>query len=140
MDETGHTDDGSEKTIASSKFVTNDVFSGIGKCSEIELVKIQVPLKDSSEINNFKFSKTWKVPRIVFCLTGGPLALENGPFIVSDGEFAAENVLLALTLLKHLGIDTKTMLENIATNLMVLTVSIFNQTCQTEEWGKVTVL
>lgn len=50
-------------------------------------------------------------------ITVGPLALVNVVLLVLDDELAAEDVLLGLPLLQHLGIDTKTMLEKHRDNL-----------------------
>lgn len=73
-------------------------------------------------------------------LTPIPLAIFNVIFLVPDDALAADDVLLGLTLLKQCAIDTKKMLENITTTLMVLTVPIFNHKSQIGEWGKFDVL
>ena len=44
-------------------------------------------------------------------LNAGPLALLNLTFLVPDDELADGDMLIGLPVLKHLGIDTKTMLE-----------------------------
>lgn len=62
---------------------------------------------DNSEGKVFKFSKTFTVLSIVFCLTASPLDLLNETFLVPYNELAAEDVILGLPLLKHLGIYLK---------------------------------
>lgn len=133
----GRADDGSDETIASSKFATNCVLNGVGKFSKIQPIKIQVALKDDSEAKIFNFSKVWTVPRIVLRLTTGPLALVNVTFLIPDDELAAEDVLLGLPLLQHLGIDTKTMLEQNRDNLDGADCSAILPSLSQEGIGKV---
>lgn len=101
----------------SPKFTTNYVLNRTGKFSKTQPVTIQVALKDDSEAETFRFSRTWTVPHIVLPLTAGPLALVNVVLLVPDDKLAGEDVLMGLSLLQNLGIDTKTMLEQHRDNL-----------------------
>lgn len=53
----------------------------------------------------------WIVPRMFFRLTAGPLTPLNVTFLVVNSELAAEDLLVELLILQHLGIDMNTMLE-----------------------------
>lgn len=69
-------------------------------------------LKDEKEAQTFTFSREWAVPRLVLHLSVGPFALLNVTFLVADAELAENDLLIGQPVLKHLGIDLKTMLEN----------------------------
>ena len=107
----GRTDDGSDESVVSSTFAESAVLQGIGTMTNIDKVSLQVALKDSSKAQSFSFSRTWTPPRIIFQLFTGTLALVNVTFLVADDELASEDLLIGLPILRHLGIDSKTLLE-----------------------------
>lgn len=107
----GRPDDGSDESIVSSKLAEKAVLNGIGKMSKIPLVKLQVALKEGEEAKEFSFSRSWTTPRTILQLSSGPLALVNVTYLVADAQLAVEDLLIGLPILKHLGIDTKTLLE-----------------------------
>lgn len=111
MEATARADDGSDESIVSAKLAEKAVLNGIGKISKIDPIKIQVALKANDDAKSFRFTRTWTTPRLVLRLNAGPLALNNATFLVPDGELAAEDLLIGLPILQHLGIDTKAMLE-----------------------------
>lgn len=49
---------------------------------------------------------------MVLKLSAGSFALLNVEFLVTDAELAAEDQLIGLSILPHLDVDTKTLLEN----------------------------
>lgn len=104
-------DDGSDESIASTKMAQDAVLKGIGRMSSITPVRIQVALRDSSEAASFTFSRVWTVPRLVLKLSAGQMALLNVSFLVADDETACEDLLVGLPVLRHLGVDTRTLLE-----------------------------
>lgn len=52
------------------------------------------------------------MPRLLLHLSVGPLALLNINFLVADAELTEHDLLIGQPVLKHLGIDSKTTLEN----------------------------
>lgn len=77
----------------------------------IPAVRIPVALKDSGESGTFKFSRTGMVPGLVLKLSSGRMALRNVSFLVADDETACEELLVGLPVLRHLGIDSRRLLE-----------------------------
>lgn len=108
---TGRCDDGCDESIVSPTLAQTAVCKGIGKFKAIAPVHIQVAIKSDSEPSTFTFSRIWQVPRLILELASGRLALRNISFLVADSELAAEDLLIGLPVLKHLGIDSKTLLE-----------------------------
>lgn len=73
---------------------------------------LQFSLKNGTEASLYTFSRTWTPPCTTLRLATGPLALLKVCFLVADeGSLAVEDLLLGLPVLRHLGIDTKTLLE-----------------------------
>lgn len=107
----GRADDGSDESIVSSTVAEKAVLNGIGKLTKIDPVFLQVALKQGDNAEKFTFSRTWTPPRTVLQLLVGPLALVNVTYLVADADLAAESLLIGLPVLQHLGVDTKTLLE-----------------------------
>lgn len=107
----GRADDGSDESIVSPKVAENAVLNGIGKFKKIPPISLQVALKDGDDPQKFTFSRTWTPPRTVLLLSAGPLALVNVTFLVADADLSVEDLLIGLPVLQHLGVDTKTLLE-----------------------------
>eukprot|EP00737_Agarophyton_chilense_P003792 gb/GEZJ01004544.1/.p1 GENE.gb/GEZJ01004544.1/~~gb/GEZJ01004544.1/.p1 ORF type:complete len:294 (-),score=41.13 gb/GEZJ01004544.1/:342-1223(-) len=106
------TDDGSdESTTVSPKLGESSFINGIGKLTKITPVPLQVTLKDKDVPQTFSFWRSWAPPRTTLKLSAGPLALVNITFLVADEELTAEDLLIGLPVLEHLGVDTKTLLE-----------------------------
>eukprot|EP00171_Calliarthron_tuberculosum_P003723 IDg3723t1 len=84
---TGRCDDGNDDSIASFE------------------------LAEAAELKSFNFSRTWTVPRTTLHLSTGPMALRNISFLVSDAHLACESILIGLPVLRHLHIDSRTLLE-----------------------------
>ena len=126
----GRCDDGSDDSIISPKLPESATIQGIGKMRCVTPVKLQVSLKAGDEAHSFCFSRTWTVPRTVLHLASGRLALRNITYLVADDEIACEDLLIGLSVLRHLKVDTKTLLE---TNRASLdgTDSPLDSTC----WG-----
>lgn len=108
---TGRCDDGSDDSIASPTIAQDAVLKGIGRLEAITPVAIQVALTASDKPESFTFSRVWKVPRLVMELSAGRLALNNISFLVADANLSCEDVLVGHPVLKHLGIDSRTLLE-----------------------------
>lgn len=107
----GPTDDGSDESIVSLRLAEKAVLEGIGRKTKIQSLSLQVALKEDDDAQSFTFSRAWTPPRIVLRLSTGPLALTNVKFLVADADLAAEDILIGLPVLRHLGVDTRTMLE-----------------------------
>lgn len=108
----GQSDDGADELTVSPKFAESVILSGIGKLRKISTVTMQVALKEKFKANTFTFSRVRTVPRLFMHLSVGPLTLLNVIFPVADAKLAENNLLIEQTVLKHLGIDSKTMVEN----------------------------
>ena len=65
--------------------------------------------QDAAE--NFTFSRKWCVPNVVLNLKAGPLALRNVLFLISDDRLTSEPVIIGRPVLKHMKVDTKSLLE-----------------------------
>lgn len=107
----GRCDDGSDESIVSTTLAEAAVLKGIGRLRSVKPVKVRVAIKSGDEAQQFTANRRWEVPRLLLKLAAGPLALLNVSFIVLDAQLAAEDLLIGLPVLKHLGIDSTTMLE-----------------------------
>lgn len=85
---------------------------GIVKMTKIDHFALQVSLNDRENAQKVSFSHTWTPLRTVLPLAAGPLALVNVIFLVADADLAVENSLIRLPVSQHLGVDTKTLLED----------------------------
>ena len=74
-------------------------------------VRLQVALKAGDEAQSLCFSRTWTTPRTVLHLASGRLALRNVTYLVADDECACGDFLIRLPVLRHLKVDTRTLLE-----------------------------
>lgn len=108
---TGRADDGSDESIVSAEAVERAVLNGVGKIRKIKPVTLQVALKSETKAQSFTFSRTWTPPRTILKLSAGPLALLNVRYLVAESNLTAEDVLIGLPVLRHFGVDTKTLLE-----------------------------
>lgn len=106
----GRTDDGNNESIVSPKLAEKAVLNGIEKMTKFDKVCLQVALKNGSSAETF-FSPTWTPPCVVLKLISGPLALVNVTFLVVDADLFAEGLSIGLPVLQHLGVNTKTLLE-----------------------------
>ena len=111
LDAQGRCDDGSDDSIVSPTLAERAALKGIGKIRAIEPVRLQVALKSGSEAASFSFSRTWTSPRTVLHLSSGQLALANVTYLVADDDLACEDILIGLPVLRHLQVDTRTLLE-----------------------------
>lgn len=68
-------------------------------------------IKSGDKAQNFKATRRWEVPRLIFKLDAGPLALLNVSFLVINAQLAVKDLLIGLPVLKRLGIDSQTMLQ-----------------------------
>lgn len=107
----GRCDDGSDDSLVAPHVAERAVLDGIGKIKKIDPVTVSVALKKDEEAQQFSFSRTWTVPRIILSLPSGKLAMLNVCFLVADDDLACESVLVGLPLLEHMKVDTKTMLD-----------------------------
>lgn len=107
----GHTDDGSEKSIVSPKPAEKAVLNEIGKIIKIDKISLEAALKNGSSAETFSFSQTCTPPRVVLKLIADPLALVSVTFLIADADISAAELLIGFSVLQHLGVDTKTLLE-----------------------------
>ena len=109
---TGRCDDGSDDSLVSPHLAEKAAISGIGKIKGIRPVKIQVALRKDDKAQSFRFYRIWTVPRTVLQLASGQLALANLSFLVADDQMTCEDLIIGLPVLRHLQVDTRTLLEN----------------------------
>lgn len=107
----GHTDDGSDESIATPIFAEKDVLHGIAKRIEIHKIESRVASKEGEFVPEFSFFYARITSLIVFQLTAGPLAMVTVTFLVADGDFAAEQVLDRFPVLQQFDVDSRTLLE-----------------------------
>lgn len=83
----------------------------MGKFTEITPVSLRVARKKDKNPDKFTFCRTWTPPRTVIHLSAGQMALVIVTYTVSNSERTAEDLLIGLPILQHLGIDSKSLLE-----------------------------
>lgn len=74
-------------------------------------VRMSVALRLGYEAQIFTFSRTCTAPRTVQKLSSVRMALLNIKFLVAYADLTCEDLLIGLPVLRHLRIDTKTLLE-----------------------------
>lgn len=77
---TGRDDDGSDDNLVFPRLAKRALVKGIGKSTAISPNNIQVALTSERKAKCFTFSREWKIPRLTFHLSSGPLALLNMTF------------------------------------------------------------
>ena len=112
LEGTGRCDDRSDDSIVSPSLAEKAALSGIGKITAIKTTHLSVALKLNTEPQSFAFSRTWQAPRTVLQLPSGSLALANITFLIADNDLACEDLLIGRPVLRHLRVDTETLLDN----------------------------
>lgn len=107
-------DDGADESNVSSRAVERPVLNGIGKIKKIFAVMLQVALKDGSDATKFTLPQTSTAPRTVLKLSIVALALLSIEHLVTDPDIAVGDLLIYLPVLRHLSVDTKTLLEDLS--------------------------
>lgn len=79
--------------------------------TKIDTVTLHIALKNSTDAQSFKFSRRRIPPRTVLQLSTDPFALVSVTFLIVDEELAAEDYLIGLPILQHLGMDSMSLLE-----------------------------
>lgn len=77
-------DDGADESTVSPRIAESTVLNVIGKMKKISPAILQIALKDSSEAEQFTFSRIWTAPRTVLKLAARSLALLNVDYLFSD--------------------------------------------------------
>lgn len=72
---------------------------------------LQVELKYSYSAQSFTFYISLTSPRTILRIAAGPLAIVNIKFLYADAVLAAEDLLIGIPVLNHLGVYTKILLE-----------------------------
>lgn len=80
--------------------------------SAINAITLQVSLENFDDNGTFMFNQTWTVPRVVCHLFADQLASVNVPFFVADDDLAYNEICIGLPVLRHLQVDTNTLLES----------------------------
>lgn len=111
IDGTGHCNNGSEDSLVSRCLAEAAVVKKIRRNKAIVPVTVKVALAADRKPQPFKFSPKWKVPRLTFYLATELLALLNIYFLVSENDSVCEGFLVRQPVLRHLGIDSRTLLE-----------------------------
>lgn len=101
----GRSDDGSVEYIVYEKLAERVVLNGIGRMTKMVQVAIHVSLKDGEKAQNSMFYGIWTPPRTILKFSAVPLTLINVSLLVADADLAAEDVLIGLPVLRHLGVD-----------------------------------
>lgn len=107
----GRCDDGSDESLISPRIAEAATLQGIGKLRSIKPIVVQVALKEKDKAQTFSFSRQWTVPRLTLQLSAGPLALLNVQLLVADDDLADEDILIGRPVLAHLGVDSRSILE-----------------------------
>ena len=107
----GRCDDGRDEIIVSPSLAERAAVRGVGKITAITPVRLSVALKAGQDPETFSFSRSWTSPRTVLHLSSGQLALSKVTFLVADDDLSCEDLLLGLPVLRHLQVDTRTLLE-----------------------------
>lgn len=71
----------------------------------------QAALKQGSHATKFTFSRSWTAPQTVLKLSAGLPVLLIIEYLFADGDLAKEELLIGLPVLRHLGLDARTLLE-----------------------------
>lgn len=117
-DLTGRCDDGSDESIVAPSVAEKAVLKGVGYMETIDKVCLEVALKkEESKPALYTFSRAWTVPSTILHLFAGQLALKNIRYLVADDALTCKDLLIGLPVLRHLRIDTRTLLENNIANL-----------------------
>lgn len=111
MTANGPNKDGREESTVSPKLAERAVFNGIGKMTKIDRVTLQVGLKNITTAQSSTFSCTSTPLGTAPQPLTGPLALVSVALLSADDEFTAEDLSSGPSVLKHLGFDTRTRLE-----------------------------
>lgn len=96
-------------TITAPKLAHTTVLKSIGRFETIALVSIQVSLTSLDEAETLLFSPVWKVPLPLLELSSERFSLNNVSFLVADGDFASEDLLIGNPVLHHLQIHSDTL-------------------------------
>lgn len=107
----GRSDDVSDEIILSPKISKDAVIEGIGRISNIDPIAIPVALRGAAEPAMFTSSRVWRFPRLVLKFSAGNMVLLNISFLVAYANSASEALRIGLLVLRHLGIDSGTLLE-----------------------------
>lgn len=107
----GMSDDGCDDGITSPKLDETVVLKEISRLKSINQVTIRVSFRQGEKAQEFKFSCTWIMPRIILQLSSGKIDLTNTYFVVADEKSTCEKVLINLPVMKYLRIDSHTILE-----------------------------
>lgn len=75
-------------------------------------VTVHIAFNNNDQTQQFISSRSWIVPRFVLHLADGQIALPNVKFLAADDDLAGEYLLIGSSVLQHLDIDFKNMLEN----------------------------
>lgn len=111
---TGQCDDGSDESIVSivpPKTSRKAYIDGIGKKNKIRVINLSTTLKICEKAQKSTLSRSWTCPCTVLILSSGRLALNNINLLVSGDLF------IGLPILRHLKINTMTLLEPKVTEL-----------------------
>ena len=118
LDFIGRCDDGSDENLATPPVAERAALKGIGEIQAIDTVRLQVALSQKDEEPRmYAFSRAWSVPTTVLNLSSGRLALKNLRFLIPDDAVASEDMLIGRPVLRHLRVDTKTLLEERVSSL-----------------------
>lgn len=83
--------------------------------TKIDIISLQVALKNSSSAETFSFPRTWTALRVVVKLVAVALVLVNITFLVAYADLSVEKLLIALPVLQQVEVDTNTLLERVVT-------------------------
>ena len=112
LEVSGRCDDGADDSVVSKSLAEKAVATGIGHIEQIPKTEVLMPVLNTDQKPiSFSSTKVWKVSRTILHVISGPLALCNVSYLVINGELAPEQLLIGRPVLKHLGVDTSTLLD-----------------------------
>lgn len=107
----GRTDGETDGYIWPSIFAEEAVLNEIGKNKNTEMIFKKAAMRDGEKVPSFSFIRILIPPRTILRLSVGLLALENVSLFVKDVDLSDGDLLIGNPVLKHLGVDTTTLLE-----------------------------
>lgn len=94
-------------------------------------------LKTGDEPSKFSFSRAWKCARTILHLSAEKLALLNVEVLIPDDALTSEDMIIGLPVLRHLKVDTKTLLEQNSAALVGTDCSTVNIASPYAKLGRV---
>ncbi|CAN8070623.1 unnamed protein product [Agarophyton chilense] len=107
----GRLDDGADDSLICPTVAEEAALKGVGRFRKIKPVELQVPLQKKEGGPKFTFSRRWEIPEIIMEMNSGKMALRNVSFLVADDKIISEPLIIGNTVLRHLKVDTNSIID-----------------------------